>query len=141
MTDRREAILERLVTICAISGINAVARNRLTFNDTEFPAIGILEGDEEPDEKDPEPRPANAPRNVMMIPEIVVMMGAAPETVGASINALKIALHQVLTTDATLLALVVNGRRVRYLGMGSGLGYGRDMEATIALRYGFTYLL
>jgi hypothetical protein len=141
MTDRREAILERLVTICAITGIKTVARNRLTFNDTEFPAIGILEGDEEAAESDPEARPANAPRNVTMTPEIVVMLGAAPEDVGASINAFKIALHQVLTTDTALLALVVNGRRVHYLGMGSGLGYGRDMEATIALRYGFTYLL
>jgi hypothetical protein len=141
MTDRREAILQRLVTVCAISGIKTVARNRLNFNDNECPAIGILEGDEEANENDPEARPANAPRNVTMAPEIVVMLGDTPQDVGASINGFKIALHQVLTTDAALLALVVNGRRVRYLGMGSGLGYGREMEATMALRYGFTYLL
>jgi hypothetical protein len=142
MTDRRELILSRLLAIAtAIPGVNVAARNRLSPDDTDLPAVTILEGDETAEETDPEARPANAPRQVTMVPEIVIAIGDNPETLGTSINAMRAALYKAITNDATLLGLVVNGRRIRYIGAGTELGYGRTMEGTMAMRFAFTYLL
>jgi hypothetical protein len=47
MTDQREAILSRLVTVCgAVAGINAVDRNRLDVSDMLRPAVIVLDGTE-----------------------------------------------------------------------------------------------
>jgi hypothetical protein len=142
MTDRRELILVRLLAIAlTMPGINVAARNKLSPDDTDLPAIMVLEGDETAEETDPEARPANAPRQVTMIPEIVIALGDDPDAIGTSINAMRAALYKAIVNDTTLLGLVVNGRRIRYVGAGTELGYGRTMEGTMAMKFAFTYLL
>jgi len=141
MTDRREEILSRLITVCQVDGIRKVIRNQLSPGEDILPAVAVLEGDELADETDPVTRPANAPRRVMMTPEIVILLGDLPEDVGTSINTIRAAIIKAVVNDSGLLGLVINNHAIRYLGSATELAYGRTMEATMALKFAFTYVL
>ncbi len=88
MTDKREAILVRLLAIYkTVLGVKRVARNEQVAEDWEFPAILLLDADEEP--APPEPgntRPATAPKLVTMTPETYLIFGGLPEKVGSELN-------------------------------------------------------
>lgn len=144
MTDRREAILAQLLAIArAVPGVNLAARNKLSPNDTDLPAIIIYDGDEVSSDADPDgTRPANAPRRITMQPAIEIAFGDHPEDIGTSINVMRAALIKAICTDTTLIGLALDRNGIRYLGcVSGGAGLGRSQEATMLLNFAFTYAL
>jgi hypothetical protein len=140
MTFPRELILERLTDIALSVGVKTVARDVISINDDQLPMIAILEGDEEADEEDPFNRPTNAPRRVHMVPHIVIAAGRQPTTdIGQGLNGIMATLLKAIMTDATLAALTLDSRGVRYLGMESDLAVGRMMQGQMAIKFQFTY--
>lgn len=143
--DLREAILARLVEIADAVATDAelvgVHRNDLDLPDEVLPAIVVLDGDEAADDSDPEGRQPLAPRRVGMTPELYVMYPAKADVVGTRLNSVRTKLIYAILTDATLLALTLNGRSARYDGAASGLARGRTMLGEMGVSFKFTYLM
>lgn len=153
MTDRREAILVRLLAIAtAAPGAVTAARNRDAVADVESPAVIIYDGDEIVSETTDAPfeirRPAVKPRIVAMSPTIEVSLGDAPANAGTAINALRAYLLKTILQDQALASLVVSdmgsppvARGIHYLGCTMGSGLGRSLQANLILNFAFTYVL
>lgn len=142
MADKREAILARLQVIAkAVRGVVSAVRNMHGLSDTQRPAIVVLDGDEAADDGDPRNRPTNAYRIVDMTPEIYILLGAAPEDVGADINLLRARLVKAILTDTTLRELTFQDEGIRYEGCVTALASGRTMEGEMAVNFTFTYVL
>jgi hypothetical protein len=142
MSDPREAILARLLIVA--SGVDetlSARRNETDISDSALPAVILLDGEEIADENDPEGRPANAPRRIAMTPEVQFRLQAKAANVGANLNLYRAKLIKAVLTDATLLALTVNGRSIRYQGAMMAAERGRSMEGGIGVAFTFTYLL
>jgi len=76
-----------------------------------------------------------------MTPEVLILLGASPESVGSALNVLRAKLIKAVITDAQLIALAgVNGR-VRYAGCATHLGHGRSMEGAMGVQFTFAYVL
>jgi hypothetical protein len=141
VTDTREDIMLRLQVLAeGVDGVVQVGRNRIEPSDTRLPGIFILEGDEEANDDDPSREPA-ARRRVTMTPHLVVVQGTTVDAIGPDLNTLTRALKKAIFEDATLAALTVNSKGIRYLGMQSDLAFGRKMEGQMAVLFGFTYWL
>lgn len=141
MLDNREAILARLLTICAaVDGIRAAYRNKTNLDGLVAPFVALYDGDEEASE-DPTPRPVISPRRVAMTPQILAVWGAPSSDVGTDVNALRSRIIDAIMTDATLAALTLNGTGVRYEGCSTELAHGRAMTATVGITFTFTYML
>ena len=137
MSDPREAIIVRMLAIVsAVSGVETAARNRIEFDDTQLPAVAVLEGDEEvaPDSLT---RTASRQSIVTMTPQVYIREDG--EEVGTSLNALRDAIKDAIKSDAQLSALTLNGRGVRYAGMQSTLHAGRSMVGAYALMFTIKY--
>ena len=144
MTDKREAILVRLVEIAkSAPGVVATFRNKDEISDRQRPCIVILDADEAADDGDPSgmARRPNAPRRVAMTPELYIMLGAKPEHIGTELNVFRAAIIKVVLTDAILAELVGTNGDVRYEGCATALARGRMMEGEMGLSFTFTYLL
>jgi hypothetical protein len=76
-----------------------------------------------------------------MTPQIVIYAGAAPETIGTTLNDLRSTLIDAVLTDETLRGLTANSKGARYLGFDSDLAFGRDMIGRFALRFSIPYRL
>jgi hypothetical protein len=141
--DRREQILARLLVIAAaVKGIGAAYRNKPALNENDLNVVVIYDGDEQGDERDPaNMRPTNAPRRIIMQPSIEIVAGAAPETIGSTINVYRAALIKAICTDPTLIAIVNDHFGIRYLGCLTGSGLGSTMEANMVLNFEFAYRL
>jgi hypothetical protein len=140
--DNREAILARLLIIAAgVDGVAKSYRNKDDVPETSRPAIVILDGDEGSDDSDPGRRPANAPRRIGMTPEIYILLGGTPATVGTDINLIRAKFVKAVMTDATLIGLTLDGVGIRYEGCATGLARGRSMEGEMGLSFTFTYLM
>lgn len=142
-TDRRELVLERLVTIAGVTGIDEVKRNLpvdLAAGDIALNSknrVLIYDGDEEAKEDEPGARPSPQPRSVYMMPHMVVQL-ARPSAVGTDLNTTVRLLKKAIESDATLKSyLMPHG--IRYLGMDTQLGWGRLIEGTAGVNYRFTY--
>lgn len=142
MPDNREAILARLAALAAaVTGVVHVGRNIERVNDTQLPAIVILEGDEDADDNDPPRRGQPGPRRVRMTPQVVLCVADPSEQVGASLNTLRSGLISSVLNDATLRSLTLDEAVPRYDGLVTDLGLGRAMIGQMALRFTFTYVL
>ena len=144
MTDKREAILMRIVEIAKmVPGIVAVFRNTDEISEKQRPCILILDADEAADDADPSglSRHPNAPRRVGMTPEVYVMLGAKPEHIGTELNLFRAAILKAVLTDAALASLVGSNGDIRYEGCATALARGRMMEGEMGLSFTFTYVL
>ena len=141
--DRREAILARLVEVAAgLDGVATAVRNQDEISERARPAIAVFDADEAADEAaERQDHPGRAPNIVVMTPEVLILLGAAPASVGPALNALRAKLVKAVLTDPQLLALAgVNGR-VRYAGCSTHLGHGRSMEGSMGVHFAFAYVL
>ena len=140
MTDRREAILDRLVAIAgATDGIATAERNQDEVPEDLRPAAIVFDGSEEGSEEDN--RRTGAPRRVTMIPHLVVLLGAGSETVGQAVNALRAKLIKTISLDPELADLTLDADGIFYLGCETNLEPGREAEVWLVLNFAFTYLL
>jgi hypothetical protein len=143
MTDKREAILQRLTDIAAgLPGIVTAARNQDEISEHARPAIVIFDADETADERAVQRGHAGlAPNIVEMTPEVVILLGGLPEQVGTALNALRAQLIKAVLTDAQLAALTGPNGRLRYAGCSTHLRHGRSIEGLMAVQFTFTYVL
>lgn len=144
MTDKREAILVRLLEIAkAVPGIAAALRNTDEISEKQRPCILILDADEAADDADPSglSRHPNAPRRVGMTPEVYVMLGAKPEHIGTQLNVFRAVILKAVLTDTALASLVSSNGDIRYEGCATALARGRMMEGEMGLSFTFTYVL
>lgn len=142
MADTRELILSRLVEVLqTVAGVLTVHRNKESLSDDRLPAILVFDADEAADEQDPKSRPSIAPRRVSMMPEVRIMIGAAPEAVGPALNAIRAATLKAILTDDALLALTADGIGARYEGCATQLKVGRTMQGDMLLGVRFAYYL
>ena len=141
--DKREQILQRLVAVAAaVPGINTAVRNQDELSERKRPAIAIFDADETADEgSERQDHPGRAPSIIVMTPEVMILLGAAPTTVGSSLNSLRAKLVKAVLTDAQLTALVGPNGRVRYAGCSTHLGHGRSMEGFMGVHFAFAYVL
>jgi hypothetical protein len=141
--DKREQILQRLVAVAAgVPGIATAIRNRDEISERARPAIAVFDADESADERaEQQGHGGRAPNIVEMTPEVLILLGAAPETVGSALNALRAKLVKAVLTDSQLIALVGPNGRVRYAGCSTHLGHGRSMEGFMGVHFAFAYVL
>lgn len=144
MADKREEILARLVVIVgAIDGVVTAARNQPDIDDEQRPAIVILDADEAADDADPAGvmRGSAARRRIGMSPEIYILLGANPEDVGTTINAMRAKVIKAILMDATLNTIIGANGAIRYEGCATGLSRGRGLEAEMGVSFTFSYIL
>ena len=142
MSDPREDILARLVVLAGtISGIRTVKRNQTDIAETQFPAIVIMDADEQASDGDPAHRPRNAPRMITMSPEMYILLSDKAVDVGTSVNALRAAFIKAVLTDSALAALTMDGQGIRYEASVTGLSRGRSMIGEVGISFSFTYVL
>jgi hypothetical protein len=139
--DKREAILQRLVEIAAgIEGVATAVRNQDEISERSRPAIAIFDADESAVDHATD-HPGHAPNIVEMSPELLILLGAKPETVGSALNALRAKLIKVVLTDTQLIALVGPNGHAHYAGCSTHLGHGRSMEGSMSVQFSFAYVL
>ena len=141
--DKREEILQRLVVVAAgVAGVKSAVRNQDELSEHKRPAIAVFDSDESVDETaDRQDHPGRAPNLVVMTPEVLILLGGTPQTVGTTLNALRASLVKAVLTDAQLIALTGPNGRVRYVGCSTHLGHGRSMEGSMAVHFSFAYVL
>jgi hypothetical protein len=76
-----------------------------------------------------------------MTPEVLILLGALPESVGTALNELRAKLVKAVLTDAQLATLTGPNGRVRYVGCSTHLGHGRSMEGSMGVQFAFAYVL
>jgi hypothetical protein len=141
--DKREQILQRLVEVAAaVPGVTTAVRNRDEISERARPAIAVFDGDETADERaDQQGHGGRAPNIIEMTPEVMILLGATPATVGSALNLLRALLVKGTLTDAQLNSLVGPNGRVHYAGCSTQLGHGRSMEGFMAVHFAFSYVL
>ena len=143
--DKRESILARLaLVLAAVDGIEAVFRNRIEIPENKRPAAVILDADEtQADTQIPEGRgrPIGAsPCLMAMTPEIYLLTGDAPASIGTDLNDLRTKVLKAVLQDETLISLCKDGD-ITYLGFTTGLASGRSMEGEAGISFQFQYVL
>lgn len=143
MSDRREEILTRLLVIAqGIDGIVAAYRNKDELGEKMRPAIVILDADEAANDGDNNRgRPFASMRRVTMTPELYIVLGGKPDTIGTDINALRAKLIKAVLTDATLASILTVNGSMSYEGCVTSLARGRTMEGECSVIFSFTYIL
>ena len=141
--DRREQILQRLLEVAAaVPGVITAIRNQDEISERRRPAVAIFDADEIVDEaSERQDHPGRAPNLVVMTPEVLILLGASPESIGTALNALRAKLVKAVLTDAQLIALAGTNGRVRYAGCSTHLGHGRSMEGFMGVQFAFAYVL
>jgi hypothetical protein len=143
MTDQRELIMVRLAEVVNVTGVKTVSRNRIDFDDTQLPAVGVLEGDEEVAEN-PLGRSARAsgrPYIVTATPQVFVRVGGISDNIGTDLNTLRAAIIKALLDDADLTAMSMDDGGMQYAGMQSMLHAARSMIGATAMVFVIKYLL
>src|SRR4051812_19654787 len=105
--DKREQILARLVEVAqGVAGIITVVRNSDEISEHKRPAIAVFDADESTDEMtEREDHPGRAPNLVVMTPEVLILLGAPPASVGTALNELRAKLVKAVLTDQALIDL------------------------------------
>lgn len=140
--DPREALLTAIATALAgIPGVETFKRNDPEIAEAARPAILMMDGDETTQEQGfGRGRPANGAIIMQALPEIYVMIGDNPETVGAGLNAIRAKIiYAMLNTPA--IAALCKDADIRYEGSQSALALGRSMEGEMGLNFTFIYVL
>ncbi len=142
--DVREAILSRIeVVLEGITDIQTVERNRIAFDETQLPAAGVLEGDEEvaPNSLGRSGPASGRPYIVTATPQVFIRVGEPSEEIGPALNALRAAIIKALTSDSELNSLSADDGGVHYAGMQSTLHAARSMVGATAMVFAIKYLL
>lgn len=144
MSDVREQIIVRCLEIAdSIEQVNFVDRNVQTFDDdpAQFPAIVILDGDEQAIDDEPQRRPPTVPRRFEMSPLFHIAVSAKRDEIGSDLNTLRRRVIRAVLTDATL-ATLYDRNGVRYDGLETPrTESGRMVLSQRILRFGITYIL
>jgi hypothetical protein len=140
VADIREQILSRLVTVCAVTGIVSVARNRTDVPLTQRPAVVIVGGAEEPHI---EARNRFSGSQVMALtPQITVLVRADDGTeAGALLSLFRSRLLVAIPADATLRSLVTANGGIRYVGCSEQDPLPESKEPRLDLNFVFHYPL
>ncbi len=144
MTDIREAIMVRIAAVLDdLSGVQTVERNRIAFDDTQLPAVGVLEGDEEvaPNSLGRAARASGRPYIVTATPQVFIRVGGPSADIGTDLNTLRAAIIKALLDDQQLNALAADDGGVQYAGMNSQLHAARSMIGATAMVFVIKYLL
>jgi hypothetical protein len=146
MIDKRELILSRLYDILALTeGVVEVVRNRGELPADKRPAILLLDGDEESQERARDRgRIGRSPNLVTLRPEVYVALDPAKPhnlVTGQRLNEFRGMILAAVLTDATLQDLVGTNGEVFYAGCITDLARGRSMEGEMGLVFAFTYVL
>lgn len=142
MTDKREAILERLQFVAGgVSGVRTSERNKVEADDTQLPLVSVLEGDESlpDDEEQTRRRTSSHPYIVTATPQILIRAGG--NDAGTQINTLRAAVIKAVLADAELNTLTLNGRGIRYAGMQSTMHLARWQLGLMAVVFAIKYSL
>ncbi|AEH88195.1 hypothetical protein [Mesorhizobium opportunistum] len=140
--DTREAILARLVVIAGdVTGIKKVFRNELATNETDLPAIIVLDANEKADPTDPEGRGPKAPRRMIMMPQLLIMLPEASSAVGTALNGFRALLIDAVANDDTLVGLTTNRQGARLAASETQLAWGRSMLGEMGIPFAIPYIL
>ena len=142
--DVREAIQSRILeVVAAVAGVATAERNRIAFDDTQLPAAGVLEGDEQvgPNSLGRAARASGRPYIVTATPQIFIRVGGKSEDIGTDLNTLRAAIIKALLDDAQLNALAADDGGIHYAGMQSTLHAARSMISATAMVFEIKYLL
>lgn len=141
MADIREQILARLVTVCAVTGIVAVARNRLDVPLTQRPAVLINGGGEEVLTRSPGARFGQV-QMMDLTPQITVLVRAdTGDEAGSLLSLFRSRVVNAVLSDATLRTLVTTNGGIRYEGCSEPDPLPESKEPRIELQVVFTYPL
>jgi hypothetical protein len=144
MTDVREAILVRLhEVVAAVPSVVNAERNRIQWDDTELPAVSVIEGDEEItllNDDGSFTRPSLRPYLMTAFPQVYIR-AQARDDVGTDINTLRLAILAAVLSDSALNALTFKGRGIRPHSLTSQLHAARTMDGVHILIFAISYLL
>ena len=142
MSDKREDILVRLLAIYrTVDGVKKVARNEQVADDWNYPALLLLDADEEAEDTTGRGRPPTGLTRVTMTPETYLVLGELPENVGRELNRYRARIIKAVLTDAELLTIVGKNGEIAYLGCATSLSHGREIIGDIGLNFAITYKL
>lgn len=142
LTDKRQEILDRLSSLAiAALGVPVYENVRRLSDLQSRPCAVLIDGDETANENDKETS-GISPRLVTMTPEFYLITSKENSTIiRDSLNAMRVSILYAVLGDATLQALSYNRMGIEYLGCSQLLQDGRRIEAGLALRFAFTYIL
>lgn len=144
MTDKREAILARLVEIMeTITGVVAVYRNCPDPNEARMPAVVVFDADEE---TAPLPDTARykgptAPQVMIMRPEVFVVLSARAADAGTRLNEFRARIYKAIVTDEALSDIVGTNGKISLEAGRSGFAVGRAMSSELKLEFSISYVL
>lgn len=142
MSDKREDILVRLLAIYrTVDGVAKVVRNEQVADDWDFPALMLLDADEEAEDRTGSGRPPTGVVRVTMTPETYLILGALPENVGSELNRYRARIVKAVLSDAELLTIVGKNGEIMYSGCATSLARGREIIGDIGLNFSITYKL
>ncbi len=142
MTDKREALLVRLLAICrTVVEVKTVDRNKQIGSDWLLPAISLFDGDEEALEDFDPGHPPCTPTLVTMAPEIFVRLGDTPDGVGTELNLMRARILVAVLTDAELKTIVGSNGQIRYEACAPSLARGREILGEMAMVFRLVYVL
>ncbi len=141
MADKREQILVRLLAIYrTVEGVAKVARNEQIAGDDAFPALLLIDADEEGEEAAlGRGRAPTAPIRVTMRPETYLILGDLPENVGTELSRYRARIIKAVLTDAELATIVGTNGEIAYLGCATALSRGSEIIGDIGLDFAITY--
>lgn len=142
MTDRREAILSRLVKILeGAPGIAAVYRNTAQISENKLPAAAVLDADEAADDRDiGRNHRSNAANIVTMRPEIVVALAASAAEAGKQLNAWRALIAKRILYDDELQTICGHNGSIRYDGCVTAFAVGRSMQGEMTMTFAIAYV-
>ncbi len=151
-TDTRELILQRLTAILQSLGAATVTRNRgeLDVTNTKFPALMLLDSDEQSallfDTPTHIQRPTRTPNIdlMQMLPEIYIQLKPTVphnEQMGSQLNIWRVKVLYAIWTDISLKSLVGTNGSVAYKGCETDLGRRRELKGMMRLNFTILYPL
>lgn len=149
MTDRREEVLARCAQLIAtVPGVVIAGRNSGDVTGRRRPAIIQDDGSEDLVEADSGDdggsRNSAVQRMRMDVAFRILVEEAKPTNIGATADALRVALLVTLFSDETLLDLLgvrsSRSSRIRYMGCALETGEGEAREATMTVNMALTYV-
>jgi hypothetical protein len=141
VADQREAILSRLVAVCgAVSGINAVGRNRLDVSAMLRPAVIILDGSESFRDA-PEGTRIDVIQRMELSPVIILAVRGDDGAEAGTLMALyRSRIVAAVLNDATLAGIVSTNGGIRYEGCTVTIPDAEAKEHRLEISMVFTYV-
>jgi len=140
LADPREAILTRLVVVCAaVSGIQAAVRNRLDAASLRRPAVVVHDGAEQLLDAPQGERRSRLQRMELSPGITVVIRGDDGAEAGALMTLYRSRVVHAVLNDAELIGLVGTNGGIRYESAAVALPDAEAREYRITIEIVFTY--